>query len=374
MVNIPFCGNVYAKHKAKKAIHSFYKRQEHLKSCHEEDEEILSRNDEEHMNHHQNQMDSKAKWDDIIAKLTLGINLIMIIAKLAAAYLSHSMSVISSVVDSVMDITSGAVIWGTLKAIEKSNPHKYPIGRSRLEPLAVLIVSMIMIFANVMVIYESTMAIVQQTLDPEVNIETIVILLTGTCIKTVLYILCRRQNTPSSQLLAQDQLNDIFTNIVALIGAYIGHRFWIYADPIGAYLVATYIIFNWINTAREQVPLLIGRAATPEFINRISRIAISHHEKIIALDVVYVYHLGCNFLVEIHVLMDGGLTLKESHDISEGLQKKVERLPYVERCFVHCDYELDGDEHLKKFRINAEPASPKTESPSQEADSSSQTA
>jgi len=229
-----------------------------------------------------------------------------------------------------------------------------------------------MVFANIMVIYESTMGIVENTVNPKVDIETIVILVSATVSKTILYILCRRQNTSSSQLLAQDQLNDIFTCLVALAGAYVGHRYWVYADPIGAYLVSSFIIFNWIRTAKEQVPYLIGRAATPEFINRISKIAISHHEKIQALDVVYVYHHGCNFLVEIHVLMDSDLTLKEAHDVSEGLQKKVEKLPYVERCFVHCDYELDGDEHLRKFRIGSQFTPQKTDTGSQRSLSQSE--
>uniref|UniRef100_A0AC34QI65 Uncharacterized protein n=1 Tax=Panagrolaimus sp. JU765 TaxID=591449 RepID=A0AC34QI65_9BILA len=230
IVNIPFCSEAYERHRTKKALNSFYKKQKYLLTCHEEDEAILQRNDAEHLNIHQTEQEARARWDDILAKATLLINVVMIVAKLVAAYLSHSMSVISSVVDSIMDITSGAVIWGTLKAIDKSNPYDYPIGRSRLEPLAVLIVAMIMIFANVMVVYESTMAIVEDTLDPKVDIGTLVILLTGTTVKTILYILCRRQKTPSSQLLAQDQRNDVFTNIVALAGAYIGHKFWVYAD------------------------------------------------------------------------------------------------------------------------------------------------
>uniref|UniRef100_A0A914CB73 Cation efflux protein cytoplasmic domain-containing protein n=1 Tax=Acrobeloides nanus TaxID=290746 RepID=A0A914CB73_9BILA len=68
-----------------------------------------------------------------------------------------------------------------------------------------------------------------------------------------------------------------------------------------------------------------------------------------ALDTVYAYHFGSKYLVELHVLMNGDLSLHDSHDISESLQIKIERLPYVERCFVHCDYKLDGDEHLKKY-------------------------
>jgi hypothetical protein len=34
--------------------------------------------------------------------------------------------------------------------------------------------------------------------------------------------------------------------------------------------------------------------------------------------------------------------LQESHDISEPLQMKLEKLPYVERAFVHCDYRCDA--------------------------------
>jgi len=130
VVNI-ICKDAYTKYKTKKAVQSFYKKQDYLRNCHDEDEEVLNRSDQDHMDHHHSQMDNKAKWDNIMAKLTFGVNVILIVGKLVAAYLSHSLSVISSVVDSVMDITCGAVVWGTVKAIEKSNPYKYPIGRSR---------------------------------------------------------------------------------------------------------------------------------------------------------------------------------------------------------------------------------------------------
>ncbi|VDM26040.1 unnamed protein product [Toxocara canis] len=44
--------------------------------------------------------------------------------------------------------------------------------------------------------------------------------------------------------------------------------------------------------------------------------------------------------------MDAEMKLRQTHDISEALQIKLERLPYVERAFVHCDYKFDGDEHI----------------------------
>lgn len=59
----------------------------------------------------------------------------------------------------------------------------------------------------------------------------------GTVLKAILFLVCRRQKSPGSMVLAIDQRNDVLTNIVALAGAYIGNHFWLYADPLGAFFV-----------------------------------------------------------------------------------------------------------------------------------------
>uniref|UniRef100_A0A914DLJ5 Cation efflux protein transmembrane domain-containing protein n=1 Tax=Acrobeloides nanus TaxID=290746 RepID=A0A914DLJ5_9BILA len=71
------------------------------------------------------------KIDNYLAKATIIVNIILMVSKMLAAYLSNSLSVISSVVDSAMDLTSGAIIWFTIKAIEKTDKYKYPIGKNR---------------------------------------------------------------------------------------------------------------------------------------------------------------------------------------------------------------------------------------------------
>ena len=35
------------------------------------------------------------------------------------------------------------------------------------------------------------------------------------------------------------------------------------------------------------------------------------------------------------------MTVRESHDIGESLQRKIERMPECERCFVHIDFEIE---------------------------------
>ena len=58
------------------------------------------------------------------------------------------------------------------------------------------------------------------------------------------------------------------------------------------------------------------------------------------IDTVRAFHFGCNYLVEIDIVLEATMELRTAHDIGEALQHKLERLPEVERAFVHLDYEI----------------------------------
>uniref|UniRef100_A0A0M3IQV4 ZT_dimer domain-containing protein n=1 Tax=Ascaris lumbricoides TaxID=6252 RepID=A0A0M3IQV4_ASCLU len=345
MVALNLCGSL-RELRRKNGIKEFYRYQRNLQELLKEDEELLRRGQNDQLQENAYEDRRKLKWDTWLARITLFLNIGMIIAKTMAAYLSNSLSIISSVVDSVMDITSGTVIWICLRSIRKTNRYDYPIGRNRLEHLAVMFVAIVMIIANFIVIGDAAISTITKNIHPIVDLPTIIIMVAGTVLKAILFLVCRRQKSPGSMVLAIDQRNDVLTNIVALAGAYIGNHFWLYADPLGAFFVCCFIIISWARTAYEQIPFLIGKAASREFINRILKIAITHDENIRFIDTIIVYHLGANFLVELHVVMDPEMKLRQTHDTSETLQIKLERLPYVERAFVHCDYQLDGDEHI----------------------------
>lgn len=62
-----------------------------------------------------------------------------------------------------MDLTCGVVVWMTMRAIKNSNPYRYPRGRTRLEPIAIIIVSIVMGIGNMIMIIESVSSIVNNT-------------------------------------------------------------------------------------------------------------------------------------------------------------------------------------------------------------------
>ncbi|CEF68461.1 Cation efflux protein family and Cation efflux protein transmembrane domain and Cation efflux protein cytoplasmic domain-containing protein [Strongyloides ratti] len=290
--------------------------------------------------------DDDSKREDKAAKrlafITLIVNITLLIIKAIASYLSGSFSIISSFVDSAVDITSGLVIWLTVRAIKKRDPYLYPRGRTRLEPLALIIVSVIMGVASLQMIIQSLKSIIEKSIDPHVGFISAGIMISTIIIKFILVIVCQRfKGNASIDVLAQDHRNDCISNFVALLCA-VGSRYlWIYLDPIGAIIVSLYIAYTWFSTGKEQMKILSGRSASPDFINRIIKICLDHDDRINFIDTVYVYHFGTKFLVEVHVVLDENMLLKEAHDISEALQINIEALNDVERAFVHCDYEYD---------------------------------
>jgi len=92
-----------------------------------------------------------------------------------------------------------------------------------------------------------------------------------------------------------------------------------------------------------QIKLLTGHTAKPDFLKKITWVCLNHHSKIKYVDTVRAFHFGNNFLVEVDIVLPEQMTLLEAHDIGEPLQQKLERLPDVERAFVHLDYNFEHD-------------------------------
>ncbi|CEF61118.1 Cation efflux protein family and Cation efflux protein transmembrane domain and Cation efflux protein cytoplasmic domain-containing protein [Strongyloides ratti] len=286
---------------------------------------------------------SKKKFDNYISKFSLSINVTRLFLNLIASIVSGSYSVISTLVDASLDLTTGGIIYLSNVAITNTNNWFYPRGRQRLEILSGIICAVIMGIANCMMILNSFQAILTNTIHINVDKTTVGIMLFGILSKFLLWIVCKTHDTPTSRVLTLDLQNDVFTNVVALCGAYFGTRYWSLADPIGAIIVCSWIVSSWISTFNEQIPLLVGGQIEQQHYNRIINLCINHDERIKCLDHLMVYHIGSKVQIELHIVMDENLPLKVTHDITEGLTHKLSNLDFVERVFIHCDYKVDGD-------------------------------
>lgn len=278
-----------------------------------------------------------------IVLLSLICNVALLIGKAVASYLSGSLSIISSLVDSAVDLASSLIFWYTNRAIKGTNFYEYPAGKTRLEPVAVIILSVIMTVASIQLIITSITTIVDNSADPDISLATIIIIVVTIVVKIALFVCSRRVKSASTSALAQDHRNDVLSNACALGFGYMGYKLWKNADPIGAILISLYIAFGWWQTGARQVKSLTGHTAQPELLQRLLWVCMHHDSRVQFIDTLRAYHFGNQLLVEAHIVLPPTMTLQEAHDIGEPLQQKLEKFPNVERAFVHIDYEYEHD-------------------------------
>ena len=321
-----------------KNVQRYYKRQEELQSMLLDDkDDAVEINDGD-----------IATFAAKAAKISLACNILLLIAKLFACVLSGSLSIISSLVDSAIDLLSGVVIWLTNRSIRMTNFYEYPVGKSRLEPLAITILSVIMAIASLQIIIESAQSLVKGSGHPDITIPTIVIICSTVVIKILLFVYCRQYKSPSTDVLTQDHRNDVISNAVALVFGYVGDKLWKPGDAVGAIIISIYIAYGWSSVGWQQIKSLSGLTTTPELLTKLLHVCCNFDQRIQYIDTLRAYHFGNNLIVEAHIVLPSDLTLQEAHDIGEPLQKKLETFTFVERAFVHIDYEWEHhpeDEH-----------------------------
>ncbi|KAF1957282.1 hypothetical protein CC80DRAFT_491431 [Byssothecium circinans] len=276
------------------------------------------------------------------------VNILLLAAKGVAAIWSNSLSLIASLVDSALDLLCTLIIWSTNKLVGwklKRLKKRFPVGRRRLEPIGILVFSIIMVISFLQILQESV-----QKLLPSGDHETaelppaaIFSMVATIVVKGTIWFGCARVKTTQVQALAQDCKTDVYFNTLSLAFPLIGHQldvWWL--DPVGAALLSLFIIYDWAGTCLENVTRLSGQAADDRTARKMMYMAWRFSPLVQGYKTIKSYHAGDGVWVEMDVLKDGKTPLSRCHDVAETLQYCTEGLKEVDRAFVTMDYTSQG--------------------------------
>lgn len=160
--------------------------------------------------------------------INLAANTILLIGKLAVIMLTSSLSVLASLVDAALDFLSTAIVWTTARMIATQDQYMYPVGRRRLEPIGVLVFSVIMVTSFFQVALECFSRLTSNDREIiELGLPAIIIMSSTVLIKALCWLWCRLIKNSSVQALAQDAETDVIFNIFSIIFP-LGTYCWIY--------------------------------------------------------------------------------------------------------------------------------------------------
>jgi cation diffusion facilitator family transporter len=270
-------------------------------------------------------------------------NILLLVAKGVAALKSSSLSLIASLLDSALDLLCTVIVWTTNRLVSwrlDSLSRRFPVGRRRLEPLGILVFSIIMVISFVQILQESVQKLLPSGTHDIATLPAVAIgAMAGTVgLKGIIGLGCYRIKTTQVQALAQDCKTDVYFNTLSLLFPLIGKAagvWWL--DPVGAAFLSLYIIYDWADTCLENVTRLCGSAVEDPLHKKLTYLAYRFAPVVNGFRNITAYHAGDGVWTEYDVLLDEKTPLRRSHDIAETLQYCAEALQEVDRAFVSVD-------------------------------------
>jgi cation diffusion facilitator family transporter len=257
------------------------------------------------------------------------VNVLLAAAKITAGLLGNSYVLIADGIESALDIGGSAVIWGGLKFASRPPDETHPYGHGKAEPLAAGIVAVGVIIAAIGLAIQSGREIFMPHHAPAPF--TLIVLIVVIVIKEFLYrsVIRLGKNVESTavQTDAWHHRADVMTSSAAFVGisiALIGGERWNSADAWAALFACCVIAANGYRLLFPALHEMLDTAPRGEIVATIKKAATSV-SGVLEVEKCLVRKMGLSFYVDLHVRVDGGISVRDGHHIAHQVKDAIKQ-------------------------------------------------
>jgi ferrous-iron efflux pump FieF len=257
---------------------------------------------------------------------SVSVALLLVIAKAWAWRVTGSVSLLSSLADSLLDVlASGLTFWAVRYSLSPADAeHRFGHGKS--EGLAALVQALIISASALFVCREAIQRFAQpqDIVRPELGL---IVLLAATA-GTVLLVGYQRYVSArtGSIAISADAMHytaDVLVNLgVALAMVLTAWTGWVLMDPLVGLGVAVYILYGAWGMARESLDILLDREIPDADRRRVIEIARGHPE-VLGVHDLRTRHGGAHYIVQFHLDLSAEISLWRSHEIMDEIEAQI---------------------------------------------------
>lgn len=254
------------------------------------------------------------------------LNLLLAGGKYFAGALSGSVAIIADAFNNLSDAGSSVISLLGFALSEKAPDHEHPYGHGRIEYLAGLGLSLIIILVGV----ELGKSSIEKMISPQpVNVGLLpaAILLASILVKLYMAAYNRRigKKINSSTMLAAatDSLSDSVATVVVLLSMGAAYLFNINIDGYAGLAVAVFIIIAGFGAAKDTVSPLLGKAPEPELVQSIED-TVTAHPEVLGIHDLMVHDYGPGrIIVSLHAEVNGSGDIFHLHDAIDQAEMEI---------------------------------------------------
>lgn len=267
------------------------------------------------------------------------LNICLFTGKYLAGFFSGSIAIMADAFNNLSDAGSSFISLIGFVFSGKKPDLDHPFGHGRIEYLAGLGVSFLILLMGVELAKNS----VQKILHPvSVQISTLSIAVLSASILVKLYMayynhaIGKKIRSATMAATATDSLSDAAATTVVLLAMLFLAATGINIDGYCGILVAVFILAAGIGAAKETVSPLLGQAPDPEFVKEIKEL-VMQHEEVLGIHDMAVHDYGPGrVMVSLHAEVSGDGNIYELHDLIDRIERELKEKLHCETV-IHMD-------------------------------------
>jgi cation diffusion facilitator family transporter len=307
---------------------------------------------------------NKTKKNKIISDLAeqgihttiIGIitSILLAAIKAIAGIVGNSYALIADAIESASDVLTSIIVLTGLRIARRPADETHPYGHGKAEPFAGIVVAAALFIAAIVIIIQSLHEIITPHHAPAPF--TLIVLVAVVITKEFLFrFIIKVGNSVDSIAVKNDawhHRSDAITSGAAFIGiaiALIGGPGYEQADDYAALCASAIIIFNAYRLFKPALFEIMDTAPSPEVIKNVIAASLTV-DGVVAIDKCYARKMGFQYYIDMHVIVDGNITVHNGHEISHQVKDKlVESFQNISDVLIHI--EPATEERLKRSHI-----------------------
>ncbi|MBI3737976.1 MAG: cation transporter [Chloroflexi bacterium] len=257
--------------------------------------------------------------------------------KIIVGLLTNSLGILAEAAHSGLDLMAALMTFFAVRVADKPADREHPFGHGKMENISALFETVLLLATSGWIIYEAAHRLTAPEVHVEVSIWSFVVMGTSIIVDvTRSRILLQAARKHNSQALEADALHfstDIWSSSVVIMGlvfVLVGRYFPSLAflekgDAIAALVVAMIVIYVSAELGIRSIQALLDAAPKNGEYEKIIE-EVGRMKGIANVHAVRIRSSGAGWFVDMHVTMDGDMTLKESHALTEKVERRVQKI------------------------------------------------
>ena len=275
-------------------------------------------------------------------------NVFLFVVKFVIGLLVHSVSVTADAFNNLSDAGSSIISFAGVKIASKPADAEHPFGHGRMEYIAALIVSFLVMEVGFTFLKDSFGKIKS----PEIlnfQLMSVVILILSIGVKLWLGLFNRKIDSKVMMAAFTDSMGDVLTTTVTIVSLIVFKVTGVNIDGFVGIGVALVVMWAGFGIAKDTLEPLLGEAVDPEQYQKIKRFVESYDGVVGSHDLI-VHNYGPNrSMASIHAEVPNNVSIEASHEVIDRIERDaIKNLGIF--LVVHMDPIEIEDEHVLMIR------------------------